>query len=316
MSEERRHLAHRLFVENYAYKLISTALVLVLFFLVLDDREAEVSVVASVRFVVPEGKLLMNNPVDRMRVTLRGRRTAIERFAEQELEPVVVNLSERSGEETVSLPPSIVQVPAGLRAVRTQPSFLRVHVAPRATRSVPVRARLIGEPPQGYRIQKVRVVPDVVEVNGPQESVQRTKVVLTAPIDLLERRESFEESVDLRFDEPSLSAALDEPVRVLVEVGATEVERLVRGLPVRVVNTTRAHTLNPQKIDVTVRGPKKLVEGIDEDKLIVSIDMADAAEAPSGTFQKQPIVRNLPKGVEVAELYPTDFQVTLTVAQP
>ncbi len=301
----------RSFTENVLYKAISAGLVLVLYVWVLGDRQGEVSFFAPVRVVVPEDRVLVSPAIDRVRVTVRGGFSSLQEVSSTDIPPLLVDLEGTKDEDVVRFERDLVEVGAGTRVVSIQPSFMRVSLTERASRNVPVRARLVGEPPPGYVISSVEVEPQKLELSGPEEVVGRTRVALTEPIDVSGREEGFTERVQLRHDSSLLRDDLDGAIEVSVTIERREVERTLRGLPVRVINTSRKAKVSPETLDVTLRGPKSVLDGLARTTLFASIDMADVASETSGTYQRRARLSNVPDGVQVKQSYPTEFQVTI-----
>ena len=75
--------ARDLFFENSYYKLFSLVLVATLYVWVLGDRDAELSVFVPLRVGVPEGMVLINQPSDRVQVTIAGRWNSLQRFSQE-----------------------------------------------------------------------------------------------------------------------------------------------------------------------------------------------------------------------------------------
>ncbi len=301
----------RLFWENIYYKLLAAALVAVLFIWVRGDREAELDVFAPVRVVVPEDQVLTSAAVDRVKVTLSGRWGAISTFGNRSLEPLLVVLDPGAIEDdVVTLTPDLVKTPSGLRAVAIQPSFFRVSLAPRLTRQVPVRVRQVGEPAVGHVLGEVAVEPALVEISGPRDQIERTRFVLTEPVDVSGRMQSFEERVQLRHDSPYVRDSLEGLVKVKVALQTLSVERALRDVPVVAVNTTLRAQVRPTQVDLVLRGPKATLDALRPDTLLALVDLDEQGRQP-GTFQRQVQIRNLPPGVTIVSHQPTDFTVQL-----
>ncbi|MFU8804522.1 MAG: hypothetical protein ACNA8W_11980, partial [Bradymonadaceae bacterium] len=75
-----RSIARRVFVHNFYLKFIAAVLTLALYIWVSEDRETVVAGFAPVRIVVPEDLILVSEPPDRIKVTIRGRWSDITRF--------------------------------------------------------------------------------------------------------------------------------------------------------------------------------------------------------------------------------------------
>lgn len=127
--------------------------------------------------------------------------------------------------ETQVVPLQWVQLPRGLmqaRVVALRPDTIRLQYERLATRTVPVRIRIIGELPSGYRLERpVNTNPPVVQLRGPARLVMQLDSVPLLPVDIsgLRSTTSVPASVDM--------AAIG-PIRVSPE----EINVVLRIVPV------------------------------------------------------------------------------------
>ena len=305
-----RKTLERLFVHNGYYKLLSAALVFILYTWISAERETQVPVFASVRMAVPKHLVLTSPPVDRVRITVQGRFSGLNKLSDDSVEPLIVDLSAKTPkDDIVRLSEDMVKLPPGLRVASLQPSFIRITLKERATRTVPVRVRTVGEPPEGILVEELRVSPAQVTVSGPRDLVEQTRVALTEPVDLSDRKETFTERVELRHSDPLLSDELGGPAEVRVSLRTRAVERAIEGLPVIAVNTSLLAEVSPATVTLTLRGPEQLLKALRKEELLAAIDLGSDGAQP-GTYLRPVSVRNLPRDVALLATHPTDFRVT------
>lgn len=101
-------------------------------------------------------------------------------------EAVVLDLSSvnRPGEHTFTIEPGNIELPPGMRVVRSVPSQIRLRFERRATAQLPVRIRLASPPPEGFVIAREVVSPPTLTVAGPESHVRRAAYAETDPIEL------------------------------------------------------------------------------------------------------------------------------------
>ncbi len=304
-----------LFFENSYYKLFSLVLVATLYVWVLGDRDAELSVFVPLRVGVPEGMVLVNQPSDRVQVTLAGRWNSLQRFSQgDDIPTILVELEPTIGEEVVPITPDMVQTPAGLTVRSVQPSFLDVELRERDTKTVPIRVRTVGKLPDGYKLGQISFTPRKVEVSGPRQEVARTEFVATEPVDVTNRTDTFTEDVRLRYESPMLRDALEGPVRVTVPIRTIEIEKTFEDIEVTAVNTTMRAEIVPSTVSVTLRGPREVIERFTPKQLLATLNMDSAEKQGAGVYQRNPNISNIPPGLTLVRSYPTDFKVTLNPA--
>lgn len=97
-----------------------------------------------------------------------------------------------------------------------EPRTVDLTIEPKATRSLPVRARIVGTPAEGYALDQVPDVdPDSVRVMGPARLVQEIDTVYTVAVDITGEREKIQRQVPLDLGPTGLAV---EPRRFLVTI--------------------------------------------------------------------------------------------------
>jgi hypothetical protein len=86
---------------------------------------------------------------------------------------------------------------------------------------------------------------------------------------------------------------------------------------VQVHNTGYKATVEPPRLTITLRGPRRRIQDLVPEALAPVIDARDEDLKPPGTYRKRVVVNNLPPGVEVVQISPPDVTLTtLTRAEP
>lgn len=310
VSSLAREWFERLFIHNGYYKLLSAALVLILFSWINGERDSQISIFTQVRIAVPKNLVLTSPPIDRVKITVQGRFSSLNRLNSETIEPMLVDLSAKSPkDDIVRLTEDMVRLPPGVSIASIQPSFIRITLKEKSTKTVPIRLRTIGELPEGFIMEGATIKPAQVKLSGPKEVVDHVRVALTEPVDLSERKQSFTERVELRHEDPIITDDLQVPVQIEVRLMARSVERTIEDIPVMAVNTNLETKIAPSTVKITLKGPEKVLDQLKRDELLAALDMSAEARQ-EGTYLKQVKIRNLPKDVSLISVYPTDFRVT------
>ncbi len=178
-------------------RLFSVAIAIILWIVVTADNRSEFGsekvMDASVTYNTPNGLILLN-PVERVRVRLRGSEQAI-RHVNPFLVDVQVPLEANdAGTLEVALEPSNVLTPEGIEVVSIEPNRLELQLDREQRRLLPVRVRFTGEPAAGAIAGTPRSRPEQVLVTGPGRLVGALEYVETHPINLNGHALDFEES--------------------------------------------------------------------------------------------------------------------------
>ena len=95
-----------------------------------------------------------------------------------------------------AIPPELSRVVSVTEVL--DPRSVDLAIEPKATRSLPVRARIVGTPAAGYVFDRVPDVdPDSVRVMGPARLVQEIDTVYTQAVDITGEREKIQRQVSL-----------------------------------------------------------------------------------------------------------------------
>ncbi len=114
-------------------------------------------------------------------------------------------------------------LPRGARPTARSPSSVTVRLESRARKRVRIKANLVGELPEGYRLIGVEVEPDEIVLEGAKQALRSIREVSTDPIELGSLSGTIDRKIDLSLRSPHVWRA-DEggPIRVRVKL-----ERLV-----------------------------------------------------------------------------------------
>jgi hypothetical protein len=171
---------------NLPYKILSVLIALALWFIVRDER-IESTVTFALDVQPPADFVVSNEQVPDLTVSVQGTRAALSRLRGQNLAHVVQPSITEPGPVTLRIRPEELELPAGVEAISVSPSSAQVRLESRATRRVPVKARLLVANGTGYRVRKVTITPERVKVAGPTSVVGSLDEVWTEAIEITPR---------------------------------------------------------------------------------------------------------------------------------
>jgi YbbR domain-containing protein len=266
------------------------------------DRTLEVPV--SLRNL-PEGITVATPPTKPVGVTLRGPRTILDNVDERRMR-IQVGLKRLDiGDNRLDLNGNMLtpELPGSLKVVRFDPPSLTLRADRRVMRRVSVKADLKGALPLGYTVAESTVTPDMVEVTGPAKIVEGLKELRTEAIDLAGVHETLTRSVLLeRSDEGTLTFVPD-AVRVTVTLEETMGTREFPKVPV--VAAGGKAELTPDTVDLTIRGPQRLLHNLKLEEGAVHVDVGSLG---SGTHMAEVRVE-VPDGLKVVARIPERVRV-------
>lgn len=277
--------------------------------------EATISNV-PVRVQVDAGWAVLEQSVGSVDVVFRGSREGI-RYLEQEALEVLVDARGLGYSEQIVMPiePRGMRTPPGVRPLFVRPAEVVLTVDQEEDLQLPVREHIQGNPPEGYEVESVRVVPDTVTVSGPRQRLETIEAIRTTPIDMEGRLQSFKLRVGLVSPSRAWTARID-PDRVEVEVNLVERSATLKLEDVRVHRlfgaTIWTNTLiDPTHANVTLVGRAELLETLAPRDIRVYVDMAGITP---GETVELPIRVHVPPRVRLEKVDPP--KATLSFPMP
>jgi YbbR domain-containing protein len=169
---------------NFALKLLSLAVAVLLWMAVTRDPVAEVALNVPVEFHnAPEQLEISSEAIPQVQVRVRGPVRAVRDLSASEVHAVIDLAFVQPGERTYDLSPARIRVPDGVQVVLVVPAQIRISFDRRETRQVEVKPRVIGTFASGYRIQQVTALPQTVTIVGPATHVRSVETAITDPVD-------------------------------------------------------------------------------------------------------------------------------------
>lgn len=197
-----------------------------------------------------------------------------------------------------------------ISGVRLEPSSVAVDI--RITRqsantNLPVVPDIIGNPASGFWVSQVRVNPQIVAVFGPQDVIQQTVAVRTAPIDVTNLAGNV-----------TRPANLSAPFGIiLVDRNAVQVEITVQPLrgnakvlvapQVRGLGSGLNARTDTPSVEVTVSGEGPTLRDLNASRVLVFLNIEGRG---SGTHDIEPQAE-LPPGLQLVGVAPSRVRVTV-----
>lgn len=254
-------------------KVFAAACAFVLWFFVnAGERETQVLPFPIELRNVPERSVLTNpDRVDTVSVRLNGPGPLMASL-DTRRSPIVVDLSkaEIGTDMRLKIRDEMIRVPRGVRILEIEPSRIPVRLERVKRTSVPVNLTTNGEPRDGFKVERLKGMPEKVQVSGPASIIDHLTSLDTEPLDLTDLAASTQKTVGLvRTDQ---LAVKPEVVNVEITIAPIVTTREFKRLPVEVRNVDRPFQLKPPRVNLTVRGPQRIVQGMNLDDSAVYVD--------------------------------------------
>lgn len=178
------HFLRKYVFNNMAFKLVSLAIAILLWWAVGRDQLIEIPMTVPLEFLNAPGGLEINsNYPFEARVTLRGPERLMQGLNASAVHAALDLQGAGPGERTFDLSHNQIHVPRDVKVVQIVPSQFHISFDRSATRTVPVQPRVIGTLLSGYGITKVSTDPASITIVGPERRVNAIQTAATDPVD-------------------------------------------------------------------------------------------------------------------------------------
>ena len=212
-------------LQNLGLKIASLVLALLLYAHVVTDQQREQRIPIPVALVgLPDTLAVLGRAPETVDVTVRGKwRDLIRLGLTRPRLSIDLGTATPGPFLKVITREDVLEraIPAELTKVVMvteigEPRTLDLAIEPKAAKRVPLRARLVGQPPPGYVAEEgADVDPDSARIEGAVSLVARTDTLFTLPVDIAGERERIQRQVPLDLGPEPLTV---DPRRCLVTV--------------------------------------------------------------------------------------------------
>jgi YbbR domain-containing protein len=207
---------------NWFYKIVALLVAAVLWAAAQGIRSVEQGLDIPISLEeIPDEVVVVGQSASEINIRIVGSRAAVRR-AERLLVRYPLSLrGVKAGEARLAVELERLTLPRGARVTARSPSAVTVRLERRAQKRVRVRADLVGEAPEGFRLLGVDVEPAEVLLEGAQGTLRKIREVLTDRIELGTLSGPTEEEVRLALGTAYVWRADDgEPILVRIRMEA------------------------------------------------------------------------------------------------
>lgn len=223
----------KLLTQNWALKMISLILAVMLWLFIMGERRLEMSYRVPLEMQnLPSGLMVANEIPGMVDVRVSGPRTLLMQISQNDIS-ITVDLSGlRPGLTSFRRLDERLNLPSGLRVTRLSPSFVDVRLERIQQKQVPVVVSLSGEPMDGFQVGGIKAIPDQVILEGAESELKNINEVITEEIDLSGVNSSFSVIVPLIHRGSYSSFKNDSTAEIQVAIEAVEIPEVPDDDPV------------------------------------------------------------------------------------
>ncbi len=208
-----------LVTQNLRLKLTSIFLASLLWVAINDEPQSVVVFRVPLQYRnYPKGVEVTGDTMNSVDVGLTAPSPVVRRLDPADI-TVFIDLSDWSlGEHVYTLTAQNVQVPYGVKLTKISPNKVALTFERIREKSVPVRARIVGDVAAGFKVESVKCTPSAVLITGPQGRLKPIESVSTENIDVAGKSGPLRAKVHPKLEDPFVQLVKDEEVLVVVGI--------------------------------------------------------------------------------------------------
>ena len=291
---------------NLGTKLISVAIAVVLWMIVLGSRNVEATKEVPLEIITPADVIPSNEIPDRISFRLSGPKAFLRTVLDRKEEPIRVNLTgAKPGLITYRFFSDNIRVPIGIKVLSINPTAVLVKLEAIKRRDIPVKVEIRGVVPDGYRLVRTEVKPQAVRLKGAESRMDSVNEVMTVPVDVSGLHQTIERDVALDLSRQGVQLDGTAP-KVVVEIEPISANYRIKNVDIRVLSSFKVK-LDEKSVNVLVRADPKDLKFLNHGKIYGVIDLTGK---PKGKYV-EPVKVTLPEGVGLVKVVPDKVSVTL-----
>lgn len=295
-----------LFKHNGTVKVVSVAVAIVLWSVVLGSRNVEVVKEVPIEVVFPPDLTAAQDLPDRIGFRLAGPKAFLRAILDRREEPIRVNLSGyKAGLVNYKFFEDNIRLPLGVKVMGVSPGSLVLRLEPIRSREVPVRLELRGTTPDGVHLSSAILEPPVVRIRGAESRVETINEISTLPLDLTDVTQSAERSIGLDLARLGVTIEGKLPIVRLSAESITGGHR-VRNVDIRVLSSYKSK-LEDKAVTVFVKSTGADLKQLDPAQVFAVVDLRGR---PKGRYVEAVKV-TLPDGVGLVRVVPERVAIRL-----
>lgn len=308
-----KHWLRDAVLNNLPLKVVALILAVTLVIVKRGESVSERNFVVPLRVTYPNNLVLVSPLLDQVAVRLRGPQWQLDTV---ELKPIDVNLTGLE-QDSFNFDHALFDIPSGVSVATVRPPAMWVQFEEKRRKTVPVIARLQGEPEESFRLVEHTVEPAEVVVEGAASKVDNLERVYTQAINLDGRARSVTVTQKL-VNAPEQTTYLNggNPYKVTLIIAEKTGTRLFSELPIGVRGEPAGsfgYEVSPPTASVSVFGPVRQLDALQPDQLEVFVNVA-GANPKIRVLKSRDVAAAAPPDLTVREVRPA--KVTLVQNDP
>ncbi len=296
-----------LLISNLGTKFVSVAIAVLLWFIVFGSRSVEVTKEIPLEVVSPTEIVPANEIPEKIAFRLSGPKAFLRAILDRREDPIRVNLSgAKPGLVTYRFFSDNIRIPIGVKVLSINPAAILIKLESMKRKDVPVKVDVHGTPPEGYRIVKAEVKPDVIRIKGAESRVDAITEVMTLPVDVSEIRQNTEkENIGLNVNRNNVQVESSLPT-VLIQMEPISANFKIKNVDVRVLSNHKVQ-IQDRTVTILVRATQRDLKTLDRSRVYAEADLRGKEVGK----HLVPVKVTVPENIGIVRVIPDKVDVTL-----
>lgn len=171
--------------EDIGLKTLAFVLAVMMWFFATYKGQSEMVIEAPIEFKnTPKGFIILNQSVNKVNLQISGHERLLKAMRPLSARIVVDLTNAKKGENEFYFGRNDIVLPATVKVLRLEPTFIRFTLDELITKTVPVRVPVIGIPEKGYRVSLIEASPSVITVEGARSEISDLTLLKTETVDI------------------------------------------------------------------------------------------------------------------------------------
>lgn len=187
-------------MKNLSYKILAVLLAIMVWYFVVGEERAEVSLTVPLELInIPRNLIVVNNLPQAIELWVNGPRSLVRSLSTENIGKSLDLAKTRPGTISFSISSEGIPLPRGVIITRINPTQVNVVLQKLGTKKIKIKPRIIGKPAPGYEVVSVQVNYEQVEIAGPEGVVESLESLYTKPVDIQGIKDNLKQRTYLDF---------------------------------------------------------------------------------------------------------------------
>jgi len=259
-----KHIIRKIFLEDWAMKLIALAITLGLWLgVTVFTKQGSARLTIPLNIRTSDNSILINSAVKDVTIRVSGEDQKIRDLSASDIR-ILLDLSDvEPGEKTVTITAQSVSLPSGVRLEDIQPKGIPVKLEAAEQKDVLVQPEIIGSPAKGFEVYSQSVTPQRVRVRGPVSYVRTLDMLPTERVDISGKSDDFVAN--------QVRVKLSNENAALLDYSVVDISFHIGERRIAKTFVVGAGGSSGKKGSVTLYGPPTLLNGVKPENLKLEI---------------------------------------------